>query len=90
MFQIQRRELAHTEKIQVNMDRSALLSQCHSKLASKSAADAQAAILLLDSEDLKGDPTVRAFDLRLAAVACHSLNRLRPICHLFWLKGVLL
>ena len=45
------------------MDRSALLCHCHSKLASKSAADAKEAILLLDSEDLKGDPPVSSFCL---------------------------
>ena len=48
-------------RIEVRMDRSALLCHCHSKLASKSAADAKEAILLLDSEDLKGDPPVSSF-----------------------------
>jgi len=40
------------------MDRSALLSECRIKFASKSAADVQAAISLLDSHDLKEDPSV--------------------------------
>jgi hypothetical protein len=40
------------------MDRSALLSHCHSLLASKNAIDAEAAIALLDSEDSKDDATV--------------------------------
>lgn len=42
----------------MDMDRSALLSECHHLLASTSASDAEAAIALLDSEDLKEDATV--------------------------------
>ncbi len=48
------------------MDRSALLSECRLKFASKSAADVQAAISLLDSHDLKEDPSV-------STVSPHSL-----------------
>ena len=44
--------------LRFSMDRSALLSQCHKLLASKSATDSEAAIALLDSEDLKGDASV--------------------------------
>jgi hypothetical protein len=43
------------------MDRSALLSECRIKFASKSAADVQAAFSLLDSHDLKEDPSVSSF-----------------------------
>ena len=54
------------------MDRSALLSECHSKLASKSAADVQAAVSLLDSEDLKEDSSV---SLAFSSVcACYFLT----------------
>jgi hypothetical protein len=46
------------EELGFSMDRSALLSECRMKFASKSAADVQAAISLLDSHDLKEDPSV--------------------------------
>jgi hypothetical protein len=46
------------EELGFSMDRSALLSECRLKFASKSAADVQAAISLLDSHDLKEDPSV--------------------------------
>jgi hypothetical protein len=43
------------------MEKSALLAECHNKLASTSAVDAQAAISLLESEEFKDDPSVSFF-----------------------------
>ena len=79
------------EELVFSMDRFALFSECRIKFASKNAADVQAAISLLDSHDLKDDPSVSTLSpysliLLLSHPALPS-HRLQHTFHLCLLKA---